>query len=349
MTHSVPPAREQTDEVATEATATIAEQDAHTPERDTSTAGDDLEALRTILFLREQERLDALDAALSEIEQRTGNDDALLDSITPLLGDMIREKIRTNRDEMVEALYPIIGQLVMRAVSEAIRDLARNVDTQMRSALSFQRLWYHVRARTIGVSAGEAVLRSALSFRIIDIFLIHHDTGLVLWDNAMAGDAASGDAASDDADVVAGMLTAIRDFAADTMGRDHHGHLDEIRYGDREILIETASDAYVAVVYEGFEPPGFREHVRSGLIDLSNRHRQALRNFSGDVAPFAPAGEALAASLALFETGRVEEQRIAKQRQPMQRSMRPATIGGVVFLFLAAIVLLYLLWRWLVP
>lgn len=345
MTHGVPPAQDRTNEVATETEQAIEGQAARVQDRDVSTTGGELEVLRAILFQREQQRLDALDAAMSEIEHRTGDDEALIESITPLLGDMIREKIRTNRDEMIEALYPIIGQLVMRAVTEAIRDLARNVDAQMRSTLSFHRLWYYVRARTTGVSTADAVIRNALSFRVIDVFLIHRNTGLVLWDTAGASDVEI-----DDADVIAGMLTAIRDFAADTIGRDHQGQLDEIRYGDREILIETASDAYLAVVYEGFEPAGFREHVRNDLIDLSNRHRQLLRSFSGEIAPFTQAGEALAASIETFVRNREGAQRGPKQEQVGQQvHVRPVTVVGAVFFLVAVLVVLILIWRWFMP
>ena len=53
--------------------------------------------------------------------------------VAPVLGDMIRHNIHDSRDEMIEALYPIIGQLIGRAVAEAIRDLARTIDTRMRA------------------------------------------------------------------------------------------------------------------------------------------------------------------------------------------------------------------------
>lgn len=56
--------------------------------------------------------------------------------VVPVLGDAIRRKIRDARTEMVEALYPIIGQMVVRAVSEAMRDLARSIDARRRDDVS---------------------------------------------------------------------------------------------------------------------------------------------------------------------------------------------------------------------
>ena len=267
------------------------------PEIESPSSDDELIALRALLFQSERQHLDALRAAVTALEHRTSDDSALIESITPVMGDIIREKIRNNRDEMIEALYPIIGQLVVRAVTEAVRDLARSVDAQMRTNLSFDTLWYHLRARTVGVSSAEVIIRHALAFSLNEVFLIHRETGLVLWCTSHAEDESRESA---DSDIMGGMLTAIRDFATDTIGQGRDGQLDEIRYGNQEILIETVSDVYAAVVFEGVEPVGFREHLRSKLVDLSHQHEKALRSFKGDATVFASASKELAAALTHF-------------------------------------------------
>ena len=87
-----------------------------------------LESLRDILFGQYRQQIAELEAELDDLERRVSDKDALIAMIAPVLGDAIRLKIRDARDEMIEALYPIIGQTVVRAVSEAMRDLARAVD-----------------------------------------------------------------------------------------------------------------------------------------------------------------------------------------------------------------------------
>lgn len=280
-----------------QATSATVEQSSNSPEIESVSSDDDLLALRSILFQSERQHLDALRAAVTALEHRTSDDSALIESITPVMGDIIREKIRNNRDEMIEALYPIIGQLVVRAVTEAVRDLARSVDAQMRTTFSFDTLWYYLRARTVGVSSAEAIMRHALAFSINEVFLIHRETGLVLWSTSQA---AEGGQASADSEIMGGMLTAIRDFAADTIGQGREGQLDEIRYGNQEILIETVSDVYAAVVFEGVEPVGFREQLRSRLVEFSNQHQRALQKFSGDATIFASDSKALATALTNF-------------------------------------------------
>jgi len=251
--------------------------------------GDDaaLETLRDILVRRDRERVAALEAQVAELERRISDRDALVATIAPALGAAIRRKIRDARDEMVEALYPVIGQTVVRAVSEALRDLVRAIDAQMRSSFSPRMLAQRLRARLSGVSDAEFALRAALPFRIDEIFLIHRESGLLLRHVSPGGEAAP------DSDLISGMLTAIRDFTADAFGQGGEGQLDEIQYGERGILIEAAQYAYLAVVYEGIAPQGFRSQVRERIVEISTAYEGVLRNYDGDASPLAAVDETL--------------------------------------------------------
>jgi hypothetical protein len=188
---------------------------------------------------------------------------------------------------MIEALYPIIGQLVVRAVSEAVRDLARTVDAQVRRSFDLRAIWWRLRARLGGASQVEMSLRASLPFEVGEILLIHRETGLLLWHGSRHAEAAQ------DADLVSSMLTAIRDFAEDAFGRGKEGQLEEIEYGDERILLEATRHAYLAVVVNGVEPPGFRAEIRKRLVELEHDHAQTLRSFDGDASALAPAGASL--------------------------------------------------------
>jgi hypothetical protein len=193
-----------------------------------------------------------------------------------VLGDAIRRQIRDAREEMIEALYPIIGQLVVRAVSEAVRDLARTVDARVRRSFDLQAVWWRIRARLGGASKAEMSLRTALPFAVNEVFLIHRETGLLLWHASHDPEAAR------DSELVGSMLTAIRDFAQDAFGRGREGELAEIEYGDEHILLEATRHAYLAVVVSGVEPPGFRAEMRERLIQVDHRFIDVLRQFEGD-------------------------------------------------------------------
>lgn len=243
------------------------------------TSADDL---REILLRAERERSDDLAKQVADLERQVTDKEALIALLMPVLGDVLRQKIRDARAEMIEALYPIMGQVVVRAVSEAIRDLARSVDAQMRTSLTPSAVLGRVRARLGGVSDGEMMLRQALPFTVAEIFLIQRPTGLLLWY------ASPQPAELRDSDVISGMLTAIRDFAQDAFGAANDSELDEIQYGDRRIVIEAAQHVYLAVVVDGIEPPGFRAQMRSLLIDIQNQYEEVLRDYDGDASPLAP-------------------------------------------------------------
>ncbi len=249
------------------------------------------DALRAILLQADRTQAADLQTRVTDLERRINDKDALAALLMPVLADVLRQKIRDAREEMIEALYPIIGQVVVRAVTEAIRDLARNVDAQMRTSFTPQALWQRLRARLGGVSEAEMVLRQALPFEVAEVFLIQRPGGLLLW-------YLSAQAAARDSDIISGMLTAIRDFVQDAFGGAETGQLDEIQYGDRRIIIEAAQHAYLAVVVDGIEPPGFRAQMRDLLIGIQAEYEPLLRAYDGDAAPLAPVDTRLRTLLA---------------------------------------------------
>ena len=123
-------------------------------------------------------------------------------------------------------------------------------------------------------------MRDALPFRVTEVFLIERQSGLLLQHLSHDPDAA------EDSDLVSGMLTAIRDFAQDTFGRDHAGQLDEIQYGSQRILIEASRHAYLASVIDGVEPSGFRADLRDRIMRFENEYAEILARYDGDSTRF---------------------------------------------------------------
>ncbi len=278
----------------------------------------ELEALRQILLGRYIAHLAEMEAELDDLERRVTDEDALIATVAPVLGDAIRRRIRDAREEMVESLYPIIGQVVVRAVAEAIRDLARTVDAQVRTSLSPQVLWWRVRARLGGASGGELLLRESLPFEVAEVFLIHRQSGLLL--RHISGEAKP----SPDSDLISSMLTAIRDFAQDAFGRGREAQLDEIEYGGQRILIEAARHAYLAVVVDGVEPPGFRAALRERIIEIEHAHEKVLRDYGGDPTPLASVEDSLRSLM------------VTAQQRGLSRTQKGALVGvlGVLFICL---------------
>lgn len=245
-----------------------------------------IEALREILFSRYRAQIVALEREIERLERRVTDEEAMAGLVAPALGPAIRRAVAENRDEVIEALYPLIGRLIARAVAEAIRGLARTIDARLRTAFSLRSRLRRVRGRLGGVDAGEHALRDALSCSAADVFLIHRETGLLL------RHASRDPGGSPDSDLISAMLTAIRDFARDAFGAADQ-QLDEIQYGERRILLEAARHAYLAVVIDGIEPSSFRADMRECLMAVAHDYDPILRRYDGDPTPLAPADRLL--------------------------------------------------------
>ncbi|MGE5602669.1 MAG: SH3 domain-containing protein, partial [Nitrososphaerales archaeon] len=231
-----------------------------------------------------------------------------------------------DRDALIESLYPIIGQLIGRAVAESIRDLARIIDRRMRTSISPAYLLRRIRARAAGVSDAELALRDALPFQVAELFLVHRESGLLLLH--LAREAPEGSPPDDDSDLVSSMLTAIRDFAQDAFGRGQEGQLDEIQYGNRRILVEACQHVYLAVVVDGIEPAGFRAGLRERAVEVENSYNEVLKRYDGDASHFFPVRPAMNELLADGKT--------AEGPSDLSRSQKLVVIGlaGVLTLCL---------------
>ncbi|MCB0116127.1 MAG: hypothetical protein KDD84_18635, partial [Caldilineaceae bacterium] len=183
-----------------------------------------LSDLRTILLGSDKERIDALSDEVQSLSEQLSDKDALAAAIAPVLGNAIRKQISESREEVIEALYPIVGQLVMRAVSEAMRDLARSIDDRMRVTTTFDRIGAWLRSFMTGIPVSELAMRDALPFAVLEIYLIHRESGLLVWH-------LNREAVSDtNADLVGAMLTAIREFSEQVLGTDRESQLHELQY-----------------------------------------------------------------------------------------------------------------------
>lgn len=201
--------------------------------------------------------------------------DLYTEAIAPVITPAIREQIRNNRMEMIAALYPIIGQTIGKAISEAFQDLRRSIDTRLKQNLDLRQRFFHLMARVRGVSGTDMLLRESLPYSIKHVFLIHRKTGLLLKQVAPEQE-------KQDMDLISAMLTAIRDFARDAFGADE-SELEEIQYGDSRILLKTGQLAYLAVVVQGFEPPGYASLLQRVTHDLNIEYEHPLRDFTGEM------------------------------------------------------------------
>jgi outer membrane protein OmpA-like peptidoglycan-associated protein len=196
-------------------------------------------------------------------------------AIAPSVGRALQEQVKIESDAVVEALYPIIGGTISKYMAETLKA----INTQIEDAISPKGIQRKIRAKLQGVSEAELVLKEAIPFTVQAIFLIQKASGLVIAEVQRA------DEQRLEADMIGGMLTAIRSFANDCVSRtDATSELNEIDYGMSKIILEVAGYCYLAIVVQGEPPPTFIQQVRQTLITLLQQTGDTIAKFEGDLS-----------------------------------------------------------------
>ena len=194
------------------------------------------------------------------------------DAIAPAMGRAIKKQIEIEQNIMVDALYPVIGSTIAKYMAETIRAINRQVE----ETLSVEGIKRKIRAKLQGVSEAELILKEALPFTIQAIFLIHKASGLVI------SDIQHSDVEQLEAEMVAGMLTAIRSFANDCINQSGSiTELDTIEYGTSKIILEVAGYCYLAIVVRGEPSKNFIWKMRQFFSAIVKKHGDLIEKFDG--------------------------------------------------------------------
>ena len=239
----------------------------------------------------------------------------------------MRRSVREDPQSVADALFPVMGPAIRKAIVETVRGMLESTNRAIEASLSVQGLKWRIEAWRSGKSFAEIVLLHSLVYRVEQLLLIHKESGLLL------RQVVAPDIATQDADMVSGMLTAIRDFVRDSFGGKSEDSLDVFHVGELEVLVEDSPRAVLAAVVRGHPPPELRVALERALEAIEARFGTALDSFAGDTAPFDGAKDALETCL----QARYEQQ-------------RPRGRGAVRLVWLAAAVAVAVaiggLWYW---
>jgi len=256
---------------------------------------DDLDELRQLLIRPEQEELRELHDRLDDKEQRAheiasvlpeavilsaDRSEELTRALQPAVEGSIRESIEKRPRVFIDALHPIIGSVVRRSIAESLRTLLQSLNQSLEQSFSWQGLKWRFEALRTGRSFAEIVMLRSLVYRVEHIFLFHRETSLsLLHVNADA-------TAAQDSDMVAGMLSAIQDFARDSFKTGSDEGLEEFRAGELQVWIAPGAHAYLAAAIRGNPPRELRVCLEDAIESIHVLRGSALAKFEGDAAAF---------------------------------------------------------------
>lgn len=214
------------------------------------------------------------------IRERSAQDDALVSSLSPTIEQALRFSIRNNLKSFADALFPVIGPAIRKAISEALRGMIQSLNEAMDKSFSLKGLKWRFEAYRTKKPFSEIVILHSIVYRVEQVFLIHKKTGLLLKHLVKE------EFEFQDADMVSGMLTAIRDFVADSFNVEEGEGLESILVGELNVWIEHGPEAILAVVIRGNAPASLRALMKEALEKIHVEFGEALENYAGDTVVF---------------------------------------------------------------
>ena len=311
----------------------------------------DFIALKNVLFGRESAVLDDIRAVVQSHDQKIGtpeqlsdsvadilsgalrgagikNRPALASSLAPLIIDGIRSEIRNSRDDIVEALYPIIGRLTSAYVMSVFRDFMDETNKRLEGSLTGRFLWLRLYCLFTGKSYAQALLQRQTSFRIQEIMLIDAQSGSLL-DSWEAPDLAlDREAMADKGPRVTAMLAAINKFAAEALSAKHQS-LKSIDLGDSQIYLRMTAKFLFAVRCQGLAKAGQVSALDRTIVDVLQLYEPGLNSIDRHTAK-----QSASASLAALAEN-VQDTLRAKRSRPV---LAIAFFAGLFTLFLGYVV-----------
>ena len=266
------------------------------------------------------ERADAIAEVLPQVLLEHADDPRFARALTPPLEKAITTSVQRNPQPLSDALFPVMGPAIRKAVAAALAGMVESLNRTLDHAFSFRSIQWRLEALRSRKSFGEIVLLKTLLFRVEQVFFIDKKTGLLLqhvWADAVE---------TRDADMVAGMLTAIKDFAQDSFRVSAGDSLESVKVGDLNVWIEPGPRAVVAAVIRGTAPSDFRRTLQEAVETLHLQFGDELEKFSGDTAVFGDAKGSL--------EGCLRSEFRAEEKKPRTRA---AWIAGGLALGLLAV------------
>jgi outer membrane protein OmpA-like peptidoglycan-associated protein len=250
--------------------------------------------LRSLITGPEQREIRALEARISdpgrvardvsavlpEAVLLRKHDPQLTRALAPTIEEAITNSVRQNPQPLADALFPVIGPAIRKAIAASLSGMLDTLNRTLEHSLSVRAIQWRLTALRTGRSFAEVVLLNTLVYRVEQVLLIDRRTGLLLQH------VTEGSTPAQDADMVSGMLTAIRDFAHDSFRVSENDALETLQVGDVTVWVEQGPYAILAAVIRGTAPRELRTTMQEVLEYVHAYHGEALRGFSGDASPF---------------------------------------------------------------
>ncbi len=182
---------------------------------------------------------------LPDLLRRAQNDDRLARALEKPLSQGLERIARTQKTLLISVLFPLIGPIIRRSIAETLSQLMKDMNRAVEHSISPTGLRWRWEAFRTGVPFTQVVLKHTLRYRVEHLLLVNNDGGLLL------AHVANVDAELADSDAVAGMLSALQDFARDAVFAHQDEALKSVEVGGMTLKIMRGPLMHLAVAVRG--------------------------------------------------------------------------------------------------
>ena len=238
-----------------------------------------LEVLKDILFTDDREYVEKISDRIVQLEQILHDRKKLSDRVDPIvqtqldeftqsipntLGPVItatlKEEIKHHKDEVVDALYPVLGKMIKKYIAQEIKVLSEKIDDQFSFIKTIKR---KIRSIFGNVKEEDLILSELSMAKIEQVFLIERESGILK--------AAYSEKDTIDEEMISGMLTAIKSFVEDAF-HQHDQSLELIEYELYQIHIQSFVTHNIAVVISGNYLTRSKNKVQDIIFSFYNKY-----------------------------------------------------------------------------
>ncbi|WP_198306142.1 OmpA family protein [Arcobacter vandammei] len=238
----------------------------------------ELQKLKELLLKDEIKDLNELKKRFEKLEYEHNSSEHIKKRVSPVVTSAIKESIKSSKDDVVDSLYPIIGNMLTKYVSRTFEDLINSINKRIKNRFSFKVISRKFRAKIKGISETELLIQESNKSYIKTLFLIDKNSGVVMTTLE------NSNSTINEPEMVASMLTAIRSFVNDwVLQNDENKELNTIDYGGSKIIIESSSTCYLAAIVDGAITKNTYRKIEETLALVVSKYGSKIREFEGNL------------------------------------------------------------------
>ena len=193
--------------------------------------------------------------------------------VTPAISKGIAE----NKETMIDALYPIMGGMISKYVTQAIKELMETINKKIERGLSFENYKRKAKAKLSGVSEMELLLEESSGALISSLFVIHKESSLLIAEANLENKEIN------DAHMVASMASAIKDFINDWVkNSETKNEVQILSYGNATLYIESAGSVYIIAFLDAEPDYEQRTDINEFFAKIVKEYAPFFQKFDGD-------------------------------------------------------------------